>query len=339
MGFLKDNFLTGIEQMKEFSKSLMLYLEELKKKSNEAIILVILWSLLFYFPKKWVEYGLLPAVIEILFYYFALSLLMGFVKSFFVFLYKKKNEYTPDYFDNFILGIDRVSLLILNLTFFFLFLYLLNVNIRDFMTSISIFAVALVLIFKDYISNMINGMIIMFSPDLNLKEYIKIGEHKGRIINISFLNTEIRTEEGDIVFIPNTQMITEKVTNYSKSNIKKVRYDFKLPLSYAGKIEELTSYVSKGLCKEFEGLISEENITIKINTLDKDNIHLILEVTSQKYNFKFDDKVKTIFSTLLLKFISFESRPIKEMGEKKDLISSDQGQKEKEVKISEIALK
>ena len=41
MGFLKDNFLTGIEQMKEFSKSLMLYLEELKKKSNEAIILVL----------------------------------------------------------------------------------------------------------------------------------------------------------------------------------------------------------------------------------------------------------------------------------------------------------
>ena len=317
MGFLKDNFLTGIEQIKEFSKSLMLYLEELKKKSNEAFILIILWSLLFYFPKKWVEYGLLPAVIEILFYYFALSLLMGFIKSFFVFLYKKKNEYTPDYFDNFILGIDRVSFLILNLTFFFLFLYLLNINIKDFMTSISIFAVALVLIFKDYIANMINGMIIMFSPDLNLKEYIKVGEHKGRIINISFLNTEIRTEEGDIIFIPNTQMITEKVTNYSKSNIKKIRYEFKLPLSYAGKIDDLTSYISKGLCKEFEGLMTEENINIKINTLDKDNIHLILEVTSQKYNFKFEDKVKSVFSTLLIQFIAIDSKNIKEMSDTK----------------------
>ena len=328
MGFLKENFLKGIEQIKEVFNSLLLFGEELKKKSNEAIILVILWSFLFYFPKKWIEYGLLPAIIEILFYYFALSLLMGFIKTFFVFLYKKKNEYTADYNDNFILGIDRVSLLILNLTFFFLFLYLLNIDIKDFVTSISIFAVALVLIFKDYISNMINGMIIMFSPDLNLKEYIKIGEHKGRIINISFLNTEIRTEEGDIIFIPNTQMITEKVTNYSKSNIKKIRYDFKLPFYYAAKFEDLNAYISKGLCKEFEGLMTEENISIKISNVDKDNLHLNLEVTSQKYNFKFEDKVKTTFSTLLIHYIAIDSKNIKEMTDTKQSESKEIDQKE-----------
>ena len=317
MNFLKENFWKGIKQIKDFLKSLLLFGEELKKKSNEAIILIILWSFLFYFDKKWILYGILPAILEILFYYFALSLLMSFIKSFFVFLYKKKNEHTSDYYDNFILGIDRVSFLALNIGFFFFFLYLINVNIQNFITSISIFAVALVLIFKDYISNMINGMIIMFSPDLNLKEYIKVGEHKGRIIDISFLNTEIRTEDGDVIFIPNTQMITEKVTNYSKSSIKKVKYEFKLPLSYAGKMEDLTNYISKGLCKEFEGLITDENIIIKINTIDKDNIYLMLEVTSQKYNFKFDDKVKTIFSTLLIKFISFESKEINEIIEVK----------------------
>lgn len=313
MGFIKENFLKGVDQVKDFFSSVILYLEELKKKSNEIFILIILWSILFYFPRKWIQYGTLPAIIEIIFYYFTLSLIIDFFKSFFVFLYKKKHGFTFDYYDNFILGIERVSFLMLNFIFFFFFLYLINVNIKDFMTSISIFAAALVLMFKDYISNMINGMIIMFSPDFNVKDYIKIGEYKGRIININFLHTEIKTDEGDIIYIPNNNLFTDKVINYSKSNIKKIRYDFKLGILYAGKIEELTAHIVSGLCKEFEGLITEENISIKVNTIDKDIISLTLDVSSQKYNFKFEDKVKAIFSSLLLEFISFDSKNIKEI--------------------------
>lgn len=310
MGFLKENFLKGIHEIKGIFTLVLLYIEELKKKSNEVIILIILWSILFYFPRKWIQYGTLPAVIEIIFYYFILSLIIEFFKSFFVFLYKKKHEFTIDYYDNFILGIERLSFLMLNIIFFFFFLYLINVNIKEFMTSISIFAAALVLMFKDYISNMINGMIIMFSPDFNVKDYIKIGDHKGRIINISFMHTEIKTDEGDIIYIPNSNLFSDKVTNYSKSIIKKIRYEFKLSLSYAGKMEELTNHIQNGLCKEFEGLMTEENISIKVNTIEKDSINLILEISSQKYNFKFEDKVKTVFSSLLLEFMAFDSKEI-----------------------------
>ncbi len=290
-------------------KSLWFYLKEVRKIYG-LFFFIILGAFLYYFPKDWIEYGILPAIILIAFYYVALNLLVGLVRAFIVFVYKKRNKYSYDYYDNFILGIERVSFLVTNFLFFFLFLYLMNIEIKEFITSISIFAVALVLIFKEYISNMINGMIIMFSDEFKLKDYVKVGDYKGRIINVNFLNTEIKTDDGDVVFIPNTVMVSKEIMNYSKSVVKRIRYEFKLPISYSGKVQKLDDFIAKHLSDEFGSQIEPENVNLKILGVDKDQITLILEVVSQKYNFKFEERVKNKFSKFLLQFIDKENKKV-----------------------------
>ncbi len=294
--------------------SLLIFLDVISKFNiyYKIIILIVLWFLLSNFPSRWIlQYGIVPGMIEILFYYVALNLGFSFARISIVSIYKRKNNFATDYFDNFILGIGRVSFLLTNIVFVFVFLYLIGLDIREFLTSISLFAVALVLIFKDYISNVLNGMVLMFSTDFKLKEYVKVGDFKGRIIDVTFLNTELRTDDGDIVFIPNTTMLSKEVINYSKATTKRIRYEFSLALKFAGKFAKLEEHISQGLSNEFESYISPDNISLKVLNVNKDQISVILEVTSQKYNFKFEDKIKTTFSRLLLEFIDKNSGKMK----------------------------
>ena len=293
---IKENILEGLNKILNFIYKYEFY--------SQIFIFVVLGFLLFFSPRRWIEYGMLPGILEIFFFYIVILLFASLFSSVIITGYKRKNKLPFDYADTATMGVKRLSFLLGNIAFVFVFLYLIGVEIKSFLTTISIFSVAFVLIFKEYIANIINGMILMFSRNLKLKEYIKVGEYKGRVNDITFLNVEMRTDDGDVVYIPNSILLSKELTNFSKSTIKRIRYEFKTPLSYAGKIEELLTFISFGLCREFEVYINPENVVLKVQSLSNEDISLLLEITTTKYNFKIEEQIKRVASLLILKFVS-----------------------------------
>lgn len=295
--------ISGVLQWFQLSFSRFTELISKHKLFSKIIAFFTLGFLLFFSPRRWIEYGMLPGILEIGFFYMAILLFFSVFSSMIIMGYRRKHKLALDYTDNAIIGIERVSFLLANVLFIFIFLYLIGIDIKSFMTTISIFGVALVIMFKEYVSNIINGMILMFSKNLKLKEYIKVGEYKGRVTDITFLNVELKTDDGDVVYIPNSVLLTKEMTNLSKSSVKRIRYDFKLPLTYAGKIEELLTHISFGLCREFEVYMSPESVLLKVQSVSKDDISLLLEITTSKYNFKIEEQIKRVASLLILKFV------------------------------------
>lgn len=69
---------------------------------------------------------------------------------------------------NFVLGISQLTA-ILNVAFFLLaFMVGLGINPVEFLTSMTIVAMAIAVTFRDYITNMISGLLIMFSEQLSI---------------------------------------------------------------------------------------------------------------------------------------------------------------------------
>ena len=163
--------------------------------------------------------------------------------------YTRRNRTKPIEKDNFILGINRISsvlntvFLLLAITFFF------GVNPLKFITSITIVAAAIALLTKDYITNMINGLIIMFSDQLSLGDHVRIGEYKGKVMDITLINVVLQNEDDDIVIIPNSVVFTSIVLNQSKQNIKKLTLEFELdhkhPFTIRGLEERLRNSVEE----------------------------------------------------------------------------------------------
>ena len=100
--------------------------------------------------------------------YLVASIVLNLVRFFTITAYRKRSQLPVGERDNFVLGVDSlVALIVFVITAMSLF-SIFDVAIQTFLTSISLFAVALVLIFRDYISNFLDIFIFMFYYDLNI---------------------------------------------------------------------------------------------------------------------------------------------------------------------------
>ncbi len=170
----------------------------------------------------------------------------------------------------------------------------------NILTSISLVAVALVLIFRDYIANFLNSIIIMFSKNIRLNEYVKIGDYKGRIKDISFMNIELHTETGEIVYIANSQVLTKEITNYSKNKSKKIMIDFTTPLISSKKITLLESELKKKISNEF----MKKNISSNLNIIKvgKDVIDFSFVIETNNYDYEFERDVRDMCNKIIIDY-------------------------------------
>lgn len=140
---------------------------------------------------------------------------------------KGESEVQP----NFVLGINRISVL-LN-TFVILITLMLAFGIKplEFLTSITIVAAAIAILTKDYITGIINGLIIMFSDQIAVGDKIKIGNHLGFVQDVTLINLVLKDSADNLVTIPNIQALNLDVVNYSRGRtyqlVFSAEYDLK----------------------------------------------------------------------------------------------------------------
>lgn len=227
---------------------------------------------------------------KIVVWYLIINVVFNYMKSVLIKLYLRKHNLDLGFKDNFTVSIKRISFALNHIIFFFVLLSILGIRLMDILTGISLFAVAITLIFKDYVSNFINGLIVMFSKDVLVNDYIKIGDFKGRIKDISFLTVELHSDNGDVVFVPNSHFISKEVINLSRNKQKKLKVEFTLPLIKKTKLEKFEKELKTKLTKKFKNKILDVNLGF--SKYSKDSIDLYVETNLQKYNYELELEIK-----------------------------------------------
>lgn len=166
------------------------------------------------------------------------SLIISFARFIILRFYLKKTD-EDKVQPNFVLGINRIATLLNVFATLISIMLGFGINPIEFLTSITIVAAAIALLTKDYITNIVNGLIIMFSDQLAVGDKVKIGLQKGFIQDITLINMVMKDEAGDMVIIPNNQVLTVDVVNYSRNNTYKVSIEAELNLTSGLKLEEL----------------------------------------------------------------------------------------------------
>jgi small conductance mechanosensitive channel len=88
--------------------------------------------------------------------------------------------------------------------------------------------------FKDIGENFISGIILSFNRPFNVNETVLIGEVFGKVKNIEFRYTKLRTFDGRDVYIPNSDVIKNPVYNYTEDGF--FRFDFLVGIAYENDI-------------------------------------------------------------------------------------------------------
>ncbi|WP_140938392.1 mechanosensitive ion channel family protein [Sphingobacterium lumbrici] len=208
---------------------------------------------------------------------------------------------------NFVLGINRLTA-ILNAVFAIIAIMIaLGINPVEFVTSLTIVAMAIAVLFRDYITNLISGLFIMFSEQLSVGDRIKMGDHKGRIVDITFANIIMQNEEDDIVMIPNNLVFTNPTVNLSahRSNLFTVK--FELPLYAATEIDKLENEV-QAVILNHPNLAQESDMILNVEEIGKDFVRYKIELHAVSSSNRLH---KQLENELLRQILIFERTLIK----------------------------
>ncbi|WP_343849986.1 mechanosensitive ion channel family protein [Algoriphagus jejuensis] len=139
---------------------------------------------------------------------------------------RKRDDYKVQ--PNFILGVDRIAGILNSIALLISLMLAFGIRPLEFLTSITIVAAAIALLTKDYITNIVNGLIMMFSDQLEIGDKIQVGRHTGFIRDITLINLVLKNDSGEIILIPNNMALTTDVVNFSKNNTHQVIFDVEM---------------------------------------------------------------------------------------------------------------
>lgn len=91
----------------------------------------------------------------------------------------------------------------------------LNINVTSLIATTTVLTATIGLAFQSTLANMLAGLTIHIEKPLRQGDWISVGGHEGRVMDITLRSTRIMTIENNEVFIPNSRILSEAVVNYS----------------------------------------------------------------------------------------------------------------------------
>ena len=265
---------------------------------------LILWTLLYasfwYYSAFYDLYPWLNNLSNGLNLFLTSSIFFSIGRYILIGIYKKRHEKRVVR-GNFVLGVNRLTV-VLNTSMAAVSLMIaLGIDPREFMTSLTIVAMAIAVTFREYITNLISGLFIMFSDQLSVGDRVEIADYKGRIVDINFSSLVIQNEEDDMVMVPNNMVFTSPMVNLSahRSNLFLVR--FELPLSTGIKVHELEQRLQSVL-QHHPYLTGEDDLSLTVAEIGKDWVKYKMEVHATSKANKVHKQIENEMLKEVLKF-------------------------------------
>jgi len=109
-----------------------------------------------------------------------------------------------------------------------------NLDVTPLVATSAVTSLVLGLALQPILSNFFAGLVISVERPFRINDWIRVGEHEGRVVNITWRTTHLRTRDNDNLVIPNGKLADERVLNYYYPHPMhmervKVGADYKIP--------------------------------------------------------------------------------------------------------------
>jgi small-conductance mechanosensitive channel len=231
-------------------------------------------------------------IIDVITYTLITNVTINALRIFIVSSHRTRREISNEEHDNFTVGVNAIvnaATVIAVILFIFI---VFDIEVRSFLSSVAIFAVALTIIFQDFIKNFLFGFSIMFSADYEIGDYIQVGAmSKGVIRNINFSCVQIKTEAGDVLYIPNTVVHNSEIINFSKLKPKRINAEFRLLRAQLKSVDVFEKQILSYLDKTYPNTFEKEKCHVHVKESNKDEVVFVLDASTKKASLKLKEQV------------------------------------------------
>ncbi|SMG16074.1 Small-conductance mechanosensitive channel [Sphingobacterium psychroaquaticum] len=266
----------------------------------KVVLLLLLYASFWYAPDFYKDKPGLDKVTDAIALFLASSIIFSIGRYTLIALYRRQHG-DRNVRGNFVLGIGRLTAVLNTVMFFIALMLSFGIDPRNFLTSLTFVAMAIAVTFREYITNMISGLFIMFSDSLSVGDRVKIGEYKGRIMDITFSSLIIQDEDEDLITVPNNLVFTMPVVNLSAHPSSFFTVRFELPLQGGMDVDLLEDRI-KTMLRNHPNLTGEDTLDLKIMDIGKDFVKYKVDMHATSNSSKLHRKLMNEILHEVLRF-------------------------------------
>jgi small conductance mechanosensitive channel len=126
---------------------------------------------------------------------------------------------------------------------FFITLEILQLSkaVTSLLAGLGVLGLALGFAFQDIAANFISGIILAFRKPFHSGHIVEISDEMGTIVRTNMRETVLRTFQGQEVFVPNKEVLQNKIINYSITRERRI--DLPVGISYGDDLEKVRDLV------------------------------------------------------------------------------------------------
>lgn len=259
------------------------------------LLKIFILALLIYLlemPAAWLPDSPLPGhIIPLIGNFLVFVLAADLATRLLAWLYRRHMHLPRQQSDTVVIGLRNVYYLLVAGALVFTVLGFYRIDFHTIFTTLSIVAAAIAIVSKDYISEIISGIIISFSREVRIGDYIILGNHKGKVIDLTLTKIALLNEDDDIIFLPNNKVFSNELINYTKRATSRVSIEFEVGFQHISTVEELESALISALEKYREDIITD-SFYLRIVDINKDSLVLKFHYTIKRHERELERRIR-----------------------------------------------
>lgn len=149
---------------------------------------------------------------------------------------------------------------------------MLGIDVTGVVAFIAAAGVAVGLALQNSLANLANGVVIITTKPFKEGDLVNIGGVEGKVKSIKMLSTKLLTNDNKIIVLPNSDIVTKPVINYSDRKLRRV--DLRWSVDYASDLE-LVRKVLNDVMQSDGRVLLEPMPFVGIDSFGASNIEIV----------------------------------------------------------------
>lgn len=150
-----------------------------------------------------------------------------------------------------------------------------GIPITSFLALFSVVGLALSLSIQTSLGNVASGITILLTKPFQVGDFIEASGITGTVHEINLVYTKLYTSDNKVVFIPNSEIGSERITNYS--SLEKRRAEVKVTASYDSPIKDVKAALHEAIDR-VSGVLRNEEIFVAVSAYQESAIEYTIRV-------------------------------------------------------------
>lgn len=148
-----------------------------------------------------------------------------------------------------------------------------GLNLTAFLAGLGIVGFTIGFALQDVSKNFVSGILLMIQQPFKMGDTIQVGEYTGKVCGISLRATEMNTLDGRLVVIPNADIFTSAIINFSRPNSRRI--ELTVGVGYLSDLEQVRTIALQAI-GVVDGLLAEPAPVLYFNDFGDSAINLTL---------------------------------------------------------------